>query len=218
MDIIQQSRLFQSHFKNLDHFFCLGVRGITITHNHDNEAARGCLAEGEGRGLTGFGREFVRAMEERHMVIDLAHANEKVFWDVVEIARGPLIDSHTGLRRFWDHPRNLDDAQLAAIARTGGVACIDFVPDHLETRADPRNPVQIVQVVRVIRAASECAGIDAVGLGSDWDGFGETVEGLAECTALPRLAEAMAADGFRDEEIAKVFGGNLLRALGRILA
>ena len=208
----------RGRIENLDHFFCLGVRGITITHNHDNEAARGCLAEGEGRGLTGFGRQLVGAMEERHMVVDLAHANEKVFWDVVEIARGPLIDSHTGLRRFWDHPRNLDDAQLAAIARTGGVACIDFVPDHLETRADPRNPVQIVQVVRVIRAASECAGIDAVGLGSDWDGFGETVEGLAECTALPRLAEAMAADGFRDEEIAKVFGGNLLRTLGRILA
>lgn len=208
----------RGRIENLDHFHGLGVRGVTITHNHDNEAARGCLAEGEGRGLTDFGRELVRAMEERHMAVDLAHANEEAFWDVVEVARRPLIDSHTGLRKYWDHPRNLNDAQLTAIARTGGVACIDFVPDHLETRADPRSPVVIGQVVRVIRSAVECAGIDAVGLGSDWDGFGQTVEGLAECAALPRLADAMAADGFRDEEIAKVFGGNLLRTLGRILA
>ncbi len=202
---------------NLDLFFRLGVRGITITHNHDNEAARGCLAEGEGRGFTGFGRDLVHAMNARGMVVDLAHANPDVFWDTVEIAQGPLIDSHTGLREFWDHPRNLDDAQLAALAESGGVACIDFLPDHLATRAAPKAPVGIDKVVRVIRYAVDRAGIDAVGLGSDWDGFGETIEGLEDCAKLPRLAEAMAAEGFDDAEIAKVFGGNLLRAFCEVL-
>jgi len=208
----------RGRIRNLDSFHRLGVRGITLTHNHDNEAGRGCMAEGKGKGLTDFGRDLVRAMEERHMAVDVAHANEELFWDVAAIAQRPLIDSHTGLRRFWNHPRNLDDTQLAAVARTGGVACIDFVPDHLEDRAGQARPVTLAQVVRVIRAAVDVAGIDAVGLGSDWDGFGETVEGLEDCAALPRLAEAMAAEGFTGGEIAKVFGGNLLRALGEILA
>ncbi len=203
----------QGSIECLNHFFRLGVRGITITHNHDNEAARGCFAEGENAGLTPFGRALVRAMDERRMVIDVAHANPRTFRDVLENARGPVIDSHTGLRYFWDNPRNLDDAQLSALARTGGVACIDFVPDHLQTRADAKAPVRLAQVVRVIRAAADRVGIGAVGLGSDWDGFGETVDGLADCTALPRLADAMAEAGFGDADIAAVFGGNLLRAL-----
>jgi membrane dipeptidase len=204
--------------ENLELFFNLGVRGITITHNHDNEAARGCLAEGEGRGLTPFGRELVRAMDTRGVVVDVAHANEDAFWDTIEVAQSPLVDSHTGLRKFWDHPRNLDDSQLAALAKGGGVACIDFLPDHLATRADPKAPVGIDSVVRVIRYAAERVGIDSVGLGSDWDGFGETIEGLEDCARLPRLAEAMTEDGFRDEEIAKVFGGNLLRVFCEVLA
>jgi membrane dipeptidase len=207
----------RGRLEDLDTFFARGVRGITLTHNHDNEAARGCFAEGDDAGLTAFGRALVRAMDERGMAVDVAHANERTFREVLEIARGPVIDSHTGLRGFWNHPRNLDDAQLVALARTGGVVCIDFVPDHLETRPDPAVPVRIAQAVRVIRAAVERVGIEAVGLGSDWDGFEQTVEGLADCTALPRLADAMAADGFGDEDIARVFGGNLLRALGQIL-
>lgn len=208
----------QGDLGNLEMFFDLGVRGITITHNHDNEAARGCLAEGQGKGLTAFGRQLVRAMDARGVVVDVAHANEDAFWDTIETARGPLIDSHTGLRKFWDHPRNLGDSQLAALAKGGGVACIDFLPDHLTTRAEPKAPVGIDQLVRVIRYAAERVGIDSVGLGSDWDGFGETIEGLEDCARLPRLAEAMAADGFRDEEIAKVFGGNLLRVLCAVLS
>jgi len=208
----------RGNLENLELFYSLGVRGITITHNHDNEAARGCLAEGQGKGLTAFGRQLVRAMDARGMVVDVAHANEDTFWDTIETARGPVVDSHTGLRKFWDHPRNLGDSQLAALAKGGGVACIDFLPDHLAARPEAKALVGIDQVVRVIRYAAERAGIDSVGLGSDWDGFGETIEGLEDCARLPRLAEAMAAGGFRDEEIAKVFGGNLLRALCAVLS
>lgn len=207
----------RGRLEDLDHFFRLGVRGITITHNHDNEAALGCFAEGDGAGLTAFGRELVQEMEARGMVVDVAHANERTFRDVLETCRGPVIDSHTGLRASWDHPRNLDDGQLRALARTGGVACIDFVPDHIETRADPKVPVRLAHVVTVIRRAADVAGIDAVGLGSDWDGFGETIEGLSDCTSLPRLAAAMADAGFSDADIGRVFGGNLLRALSGVL-
>ena len=202
---------------NLRTFHRLGVRGITLTHNHDNEAGRGCLAEGEGRGLTPFGRELVGGMERLGMVVDLAHANESLFWETLAAATRPVIDSHTGLRRFWDHPRNLSDDQARAVAAGGGVVCIDFVPDHLRARAGRPGPAALADVVASVAHAVSVAGIDHVGLGSDWDGFGETVAGLEEALHLPRLTAALLAEGFSGEQVAAVLGGNLLRVLGRLL-
>jgi membrane dipeptidase len=203
--------------RTLDIFRRLGVRGVTITHNHDNEAARGCLTPGPGNGLTPFGRELVPALEERGMIVDVAHANESTFWDVLSLAKRPVVDSHTGLRRFWDHPRNLDDEQLEAVKRNGGMVCIDFVPDHILARADPAAPVRIADVVRVIEHAVERAGVDHVGLGADWDGFSGAIEGLEDVTGLPRLTDALLAAGFREEDAGKIIGGNLLRVLCEVL-
>jgi membrane dipeptidase len=103
---------------------------------------------------------------------------------------------------------------LEAIAGTGGVACIDFLPDHLATRAEPKGPVGIDQVVRVIGHAVERAGIDAVGLGADWDGFEEPIVGLEDAAQLPRLTQALLDAGCSEEDTAKILGGNLERALG----
>ncbi len=206
---------------NLHTFHRLGVRGITLTHNHDNEAAMGCFAEGEGRGLTPFGRELIAEMDRLGMVLDLAHANESVFWQALELASRPVIDSHTGLRRFRDSPRNLSDAQARAVAEKGGVVCIDFVPGHLKARekkeGEQPEPVTLPEVVRSIAAAVEVAGIDHVGLGSDWDGFPEPVAGLEDVSRLPRLTEALLREGFSAEQTARILGLNLLRVLEGIL-
>jgi len=210
---IEGASPLRGSLKNLDLFQRLGVRGITLTHNHDNEAARGCFAEGPGRGLTSFGKELVAEMGRRGLVIDLAHSNEDVFWDTLAIARRPVIDSHTGLRVFWDHPRNLRDDQLDAVRANGGVVCIDYLPDHLVARQEPKERVRIDQVVRVIEHAAGRMGIDHVGLGADWDGFEETVEGLEDCAQLPNLTEALLRSGMSETDVAKVLGGNLLRAL-----
>ena len=210
---IEGASPLRGNMKNLDAFFRLGVRGITITHNHDNEAARGCLAEGENLGLTAFGRDLVREMQDRGVVVDLAHANERAFLDVVSLARKPVIDSHTVLRRFWDHQRNLTDEQVLAVAKTGGVVCIDFVPDHILDRADRTVTVKIADVVRVIVYAVEKAGIDHVGIGADWDGFPENIEGLEGVTGMSRLRDALSAGGMSDGDIEKIFGQNMLRAL-----
>jgi membrane dipeptidase len=215
---IEGASPFRGNMKNLDLFHRLGVRGITITHNHDNEAARGCFADGDGRGLTDFGRAMVREMNRRGIVIDLAHSNEEVFWDALSLSRKPVIDSHTGLRAFWDHPRNLRDAQLDGIRENGGVVCIDYLPDHLVSRPEPKPRVGIDQVVRVIEHAVARTGIDHVGLGADWDGFEETVEGLEDCAQLPRLTEALLGAGFTEADVAKVLGGNMLRALSAAMA
>ncbi len=210
---IEGASPLRGNMKNLDMFHRLGIRGITLTHNHDNEAARGCFAEGTGRGLSAFGRELVAEMDRRGIVIDLAHSNEEAFWDTLSIARRPVIDSHTGLRAFWDHPRNLRDEQLDAIKANGGVVCIDYLPDHLVARQEPKPRVRIDQVVRVIEHAASRMGIDHVGLGADWDGFEETVVGLEDCSQLPRLTEALLRSGMSETDVAKVLGGNMLRAL-----
>ena len=210
---IEGASPLRGNLKNLDAFHRLGIRGITITHNHDNEAALGCFAEGAGRGLSPFGRELVGEMNRRGMVIDLAHSNEDLFWETLALARKPVIDSHTGLRAFWDHPRNLRDEQLDAVRKNGGVVCIDYLPDHLLARQEPKPRMQIEQVVRVIEHAAGRMGIDHVGLGADWDGFEETVEGLEDCAQLPRLTEALLRSGMPEADVAKVLGGNMLRAL-----
>ncbi len=210
---------------NLDIAFRLGVRGLTITHNRDNEAARGCFAEGGGRGLTAFGRDLVQAMQQLGMVVDLAHGNDQTIEDALSLARRPVIDSHTGLRSMLagTHPRlqarALSDDLARGIAATGGVVCIDYLADHLVARGDPPRAVTLEDVADVVAHAVEVAGIDHVGLGSDWDGFGgaDTVQGLEDCSRLPALIESLAADGFTDGELAKIAGGNLRRAISKAL-
>jgi membrane dipeptidase len=209
---------------DLDRFHALGVRGLTLTHNHDNEAARGCFAEGPDSGLAPFGRELVAALEARGMAIDLAHANAAVIKDTLAVARGPVIDSHTGLRAFHagSHPhlraRALGDDEARAIADTGGVVCVDFLPDHLRGPREPGRRVGLDDVVEVLRHAVDVAGVDGVGLGSDWDGFGgDPVVGLEDASRLPGLVAALDAAGFADDAVAKILGGNLRRALGSVL-
>jgi membrane dipeptidase len=208
----------------LDRFFALGVRGLTLTHNHDNEAARGCFADGPDAGLTAFGRDLVAGLEARGMVIDLAHANDQTIRDTLAMSRAPVIDSHTGLRAFHRaspaalRARALDDEEARAIAATGGVVCIDFLPDHLKGPGEPGRRVALDDVVEVIAHAVDVAGIDGVGLGSDWDGFGgELVVGLEDAAGLPSLAAALETAGFDDAAVAKIVGGNLRRALGSVL-
>lgn len=209
---------------DLDTFFARGVRGLTITHNHDNEAARGCFAEGPDAGLTAFGRELIPALEARGMVIDVAHANAATIRDTLAIVHGPVLDSHTGLRAFHgaSHPqlraRALGDDEARAIAATGGVVCIDFLPDHLKGPREPGRRVGLADLVEVIAHAVDVAGVGGVGLGSDWDGFGgDPVEGLEDASRLPSLAAALEAAGFDDADVAKIMGGNLRRVLATVL-
>ena len=107
---------------------------------------------------------------------------------------------------------------MKEIAATGGVVCIDFLPDHLCLRPEPKKRMGIDQVVRVITHAVEIAGIAHVGLGADWDGFEETVEGLEDCAQLPRLTAALLDAGYSEPDTAAILGGNMKRALAEAMA
>jgi membrane dipeptidase len=188
-------------------FHRLGVRSLGLTWNQRNELADGVGEQDAGGGLTSFGRQVVREMNRLGMIVDLAHIAEKGFWDVLDLSSRPVIVSHANCRALCDHPRNLNDRQMKALAEKGGCLGITFVPDFFGP--DP----SVETVVDHIEYAVQMMGIDHVGLGSDFDGVDRPVAGLETALALPNLIDLLEKRGFAEEEVAKITGGNWLRLL-----
>ncbi|HEU4563058.1 MAG TPA: dipeptidase [Gemmatimonadaceae bacterium] len=198
-----------------------GARYMTLTWNNGNAWAGssiGCDGTRTG-GLTDFGREVLREMERLGMLIDLSHVSDETFADVVESARRPLIASHSNARALHDHPRNLADDQLRAIARTGGVVGVNFYPRFLDPAfaAGRRDHVPMAVVVDHIEHIARVAGVRHVALGSDFDGISATPDGLEDVTRMPRLVDALLGRGFGDDEIAGIIGGNALRVMEAVI-
>ncbi|MGH7893758.1 MAG: dipeptidase [Candidatus Binatia bacterium] len=167
------------------------------------------------KGLTNVGREVVAQMNARRVFVDLAHIHERAFWDAVAVhdRTQPLIATHTGVAGVRPHWRNLTDAQVKAIADTGGVVGIIFSQEFLPRPGGPRDGAMIVEhVEHVIRVAGE----DAVALGSDFDGMITPPPDVASADAYPKIVQHMLDRGFSEDRIRKVLGGNFLRALGML--
>jgi microsomal dipeptidase-like Zn-dependent dipeptidase len=191
---------------NVDALFEAGFRMMAPTHFFDNEWGGSAHGARKG-GLTGRGREMVRRMESRGMIVDLAHASAETFRDVIGMATRPVFVSHTGVRGTCDNVRNLSDEQLKGVAATGGVVGIGFW-DAATCGTDAR------AVARSIRHAAGVVGARHVALGSDFDGA--VVEPF-DTTGLVEITDALIAEGFGDEEVALIMGGNVLRVLSETL-
>jgi membrane dipeptidase len=166
-------------------------------------------------GLTEAGREAVRAMNARRVFVDLAHIHERAFWDAVEVhdKTQPLIDTHTGVAGVTPHWRNLTDAQVKAIADTGGVVGIIFAEEFLRRDGGPRDGAMIVEhAEHVVRVGGE----DAVAFGSDYDGMILPPPDIPGVDAYPKLVQHMLDRGWSEGRIRKALGGNFLRALGML--
>jgi membrane dipeptidase len=186
----------------------LGMRCLTLTWNGRNELADG-VGECETRGgLTAFGRGVVKELERLGVLVDVAHLSPAGFWDVLRLAQGPVVASHANSRALCDHPRNLTDEQVRALAATGGVVGVNFVPAFV----DPVNST-VDRVVDHIEHLAAVGGVGAVGIGSDFDGTAETVSGLEDVARLPALTERLYQRGWGEADIRKVLGGNFLRVL-----
>jgi membrane dipeptidase len=238
-------------------FHDLGVRYMTLTWNNSTSWAHAARAKGPDTGLTDFGREVVREMNRLGMLVDLSHVSEKTFYDAIETSRTPVICSHSCARSLCDHPRNLRDDQLRALARNGGVVGVNFYSGFLsqsfydgkqdadrrdgEARAAVREKfrddlavmdrelkrlskandlaeagmprpafdVLISHIEHIVRVA----GIDHVGLGSDFDGVTALPEGIDDCGDLPLLTARLLERGFSEEDVRKILGENFLRVL-----
>jgi microsomal dipeptidase-like Zn-dependent dipeptidase len=185
---------------NIKRLYDAGFRMIGLQHFFDNDLG-GSLHGVHKGGLTPFGVQAVRAIEDQGMIVDVAHSSDKVVADVLHIARRPFVVSHTGVRGTCNTPRNLSDERMKAIAAKGGLIGIGFW-DGAVCDISPKG------VARALRYAVDLVGIDHVALGSDYDGTTTVSFDASESAAL---VQAMLDKGFTDEEIRKVCGGNQIR-------
>jgi membrane dipeptidase len=167
-----------------------------------------------GKGLTDEGRAYVAALDERRILVDLAHANRATFWDALAVhdRSQPAIVSHTGVRGVHDIWRNLDDDQVRAVAALGGVVGIMF---HAAFLGDPFLGGRAEAVVRHVEHVIDVAGEEAVALGSDFDGLIVPPADLRTVSRLPVLVQCMLDRGFTVERVSRVLGANYLAVLAR---
>ncbi|NQT13678.1 MAG: membrane dipeptidase, partial [Planctomycetes bacterium] len=246
---------------NLKRFYDLGARYVTLSHNGHNQICDSCNpsdklgdARSEHDGLSEFGDKVVVEMNRLGMMIDVSHIAIKSFWDLVDQSRAPLIASHSGCRAVEDHPRNLHDDQLGALAAGGGVVQLVALDSFLEAttperqeaisdlaarlgilfeegyahlkgttgeqrkgyregmkRVDELHPPANLEVyVDHLEHAVRVAGIDHVGIGTDFDGGGG-IPGFSDHSEALNVTVELVRRGYSEEEIAKIWGGNLLR-------
>jgi membrane dipeptidase len=187
---------------------------ITLVHLYSSSlgvtSAPGGARRGEG--LSPFGRDFVRRLNEKKIFVDLAHISRQGFWDAVEVhdPSQPLMVSHTGVSGVHPHWRNIDDDQLKAVAKTGGTVGIMYQGSFLGARYWSWNSAKVVDhIEHIVRTVGE----DHASLGSDWDGAVVPPRDMPTCLELPVLVQRMLDRGFAPHTIQKILGGNFLRVL-----
>ena len=194
-------------------FYRQGVRNLGLTWDYRNRAGDG-VGVINPSGLTDFGRALVREADRLGIMLDIAHLPPQGVDDVLQVAQGPVVDSHANASTLCGHRRNLSDAQLDAVAATGGVVCVAFAPkfitpDGLKASLDGVLD-HIDYIVRRI-------GVDHVGLGSDFDGYKEVTPGLEDVTRLPALTAGLVARGYEEASVRKILGLNLLRVYRQVV-
>lgn len=189
-------------------FYDAGVRYMTLTHNGTLDWADSCCDEARHGGLTEFGKEVVREMNRMGMLVDLSHTSPEAMNDALDVTDAPVIWSHAAARGVRDHVRNVPDQVLRRLPENGGVVMVTFVPSFLSEG----DRATISDVADHIDHIVDLAGVDHVGIGSDFDGIDETPVGLEDVATFPALFEELARRGWSDDELAKLAGENVLRA------
>lgn len=226
---------------------------MTLTHNTDNQICDSAAQGHRWGGLSPFGREVVAEMNRLGMIIDLAHASDKTFYDCIKYSKAPVVSTHSCCRALAKHRRNMTDDMIKCTAETGGVIQINFYPlflsdefaetlehsgldpiaDEIEARfiknpaseANRRDWIEIQQklaelkrpsykrIIDHIDHAVSIAGVDHVGIGSDFDGINVTPEGLEDVSKMPVVFEEMRKRGYSESDIEKIAGLNFMRVM-----
>ncbi|MDR2810812.1 MAG: gamma-glutamyl-gamma-aminobutyrate hydrolase family protein [Tannerellaceae bacterium] len=198
---------------NLSRFKNRGVTYMTLCHSYDNDICdTSTHTKKEWDGLSPFGEEVVREMNRLGLMIDLSHAGESTFSDVMERTTFPVICSHSSARALCNHDRNLTDEQLRTLAKNGGVAQVCLLDSYIYSDS---KKASVVHAVEHIDHIAKVAGIDHVGIGSDFDGGG----GIIGCEAhndLIQITVKLLEKGYTEEDIAKIWGGNFLRVMAAV--
>lgn len=196
---------------NVERFRRRGVVYMTLCHNGDNDLCDSARGKGEHNGLSEFGRQVVREMNRVGMMVDLSHASEKSFYDALEWSETPIVCSHSSSRALCDHPRNLTDDQLKALAHRGGVAQLCLYGGFLRKEGE----ASVRDAIEHLNHMVSVAGIDHVGIGTDFDGDGG-IAGCASASELLNLTRHMLLERYSEADLQKIWGGNFLRVMREV--
>ncbi len=197
---------------NLKLFKEMGVSYITLCHNGANDICDSARGDAEWNGLSPFGKQVVDEMNRLGMMIDLSHAAESTFYDVLKQSKVPVIASHSSVRMLCDHPRNLTDEQIKAIADKRGVVQICLYAGFIN---EDFQKASLTDAINHIDYIVNLVGIDYVGIGSDFDGDGELI-GCRASNELINITVRLLQKGYTETEIQKIWGGNLLRVMNDV--
>ncbi|GAA0678009.1 dipeptidase [Rheinheimera tangshanensis] len=233
----------EGKLENLQHFYDRGIRYITLAHSESNHIADSSYdLRRQWKGLSPFGKELVKAMNETGVMIDISHVSDDAFYQAVAISKVPVIASHSSLRAFVPgFERNMDDDMIKALAKNGGVIQINFGSAFVVSAANQwglqrdgafkasgqtdkdaftaeykkKNPYPFASLEKVldhIDYVKNLVGIDYVGIGSDFDGVGDSLpEQLKDVSMYPNLIRGLLERGYTEQDIEKVLSGNTLR-------
>ena len=231
---VEGGHAIEDSLRLLRDFYALGVRYMTLTHSNTNNWAdsSGDIDKSEVKhhnGLTGFGKEVVAEMNRLGMIVDVSHVSDKTFRDALETSRAPIFASHSSCRAICNVARNMTDEMIVSMAKKGGVIQINFSSAFLSQRSADADrlaeaaksgkdmpalpPAGLEDAVAHINHVVKIAGIDAVGIGSDFDGVRSVPTGLEDVSKFQNLTRALLEEGFSASDIRKIYGGNTLRLM-----
>lgn len=194
----------------VDSFYRAGCRYITLCHNYTNDicdASRYYNPNGHG-GLSPFGEQVIRRMNELGMLVDLSHASTSTLEDVMKITKAPLFASHSAVRAQKDHPRNLNDEEIKMIASTGGV--IQVATGRWCLTDAPKSETSVKHLADHIDHIKNLVGPEHIGLGTDFDGGGGMID-LKDCSQMKNITVELLKRGYTEKELAMFWGGNFMR-------
>ena len=255
---VEGGHMINSDLGVLRKYADLGVRYLTLTHSGNCEWADSSTDKPAHNGLSDFGKQVIREMNRLGMIVDISHVSDKTFRDVLEVSSAPVFASHSSCRAICDHPRNLTDQMMRALAAKGGIIQINYHEGFLSQefrnaeKADPsinnaiatevqkrcgnKEGCQLIEgdkitrefvlqgklprvewtkIIEHIDRAVKVAGVDHVGLGSDFDGANMPF-GMEDATKLPKITEALLQKGYSEGDVKKILGENTLRLMADV--
>jgi membrane dipeptidase len=237
---IEGGHAIEDSLEKLREFYRLGARYMTLTHSNTNGWADSSGDKPVHGGLSKFGESVVAEMNRLGMMVDVSHVSDDTFEDVIRVSNSPVIASHSSCRALTNAKRNMTDDMLRALAKNGGVIQINFACDFVSEKARTDRPKEkgairrkyandmdalraetekkfaratLADVADHIEHAIKVAGIDHVGIGSDFDGVDCTPIGLEDYAKFPALTRELLRRGYTREQIHKIYGGNTLRVM-----
>lgn len=210
---MEDGRAVNGKLEELKRFYDLGFRAISLTWNAHNcfGAPNSTDPQIMKEGLTAFGKDAVRYMQELGMLVDVSHLSEGGFYDVADVCKKPFVATHSNSRALCPHQRNLTDEQLKVLGDTGSVTGINFGPEFLNQDVTCKKSTAAL-MAKHARHMADVGGVECVGIGSDFDGIMGELE-IGSCAEIGLLEQALKGEGFSEADIEKIFYQNVLRVL-----